>query len=216
MATILVADDQDGINLADLILSGDGHRVVEAEDGQLACELAVGSENVNGLQVLQSLKSNPGTRFIPVIVSTAGEDEKSAELAVRAGALDYISKPWPSGHLSDRIRIALNRSGNTVSTGNDGIDRVLLGGVGPGVLTLVEGSPGSGKSVLCQHLAYGALMSEHMVTIYAQEVDLPDQDGTKPDFAGRMKNLGMDISFEMQADQARIYPIELRPKSTLT
>ena len=218
MATILVADDQDSINLADPILSGEGHRVVEAEDGQLAFELAardkpdlillaVGSQNMNGLQVLQSLKSDPGTRFIPVIVSTVGEDEKSAQLAVRAGALDYIAKPWPSGHLSDRIRIALNRSGGTVSTGNDGIDRVLLGGVGPGVLTLVEGASGSGKSVLCQHLAYGALMLEHSVTIYAQEVDHPDQDGTKPDFAVRMKNLGMDISFEMQGDQARIYPL---------
>ena len=48
------------------------------------------------------------------------------------------------------------------------VDRIAgaLGGVALGVLTLVEGAVGTGKSVLCQHLAYGALMSEQRVTIY--------------------------------------------------
>ena len=130
MAKILVVDDQDARNLADLILSGEGYQVVEADDGPSACEIAVRekpdlillamhSPNVNGLQVLRDLKSNQSTRSIPVIISTAAGDDQSAELALRAGALDYIPKPWPTGRLSDRIRIALNRSGEAVSTGND-------------------------------------------------------------------------------------------------
>ncbi len=212
MTKILVADDKHARSLADLILSGEGYQVIEADDGPSACEIAVrerpdlillamNSPNVNGLQVLHDLKSNQGTRSIPVIISIAGEDDQNAELAVRAGALDYIAKPWPPEHLSDRIRIALNRSGEAVSTGNDLIDRVLLGGVALGVLTLIEGAAGTGKSVLCQHLAYGALMSDQRVAIYVHGVTPEGQ-------MDRMKNLGMDISFEMQAGQVSIYPLE--------
>jgi len=39
------------------------------------------------------------------------------------------------------------------------IAEAIGGGIREGSLILVEGGPGSGKSVMCQHVAYGILQS---------------------------------------------------------
>lgn len=48
---------------------------------------------VNGLTVLQALKSNPLTQCIPVVVLTTSKEDRDIDTAYRLGANSYIVKP---------------------------------------------------------------------------------------------------------------------------
>lgn len=49
---------------------------------------------MNGLQILERLKSDDATRAIPVIMSTAVRDEEERARAERLGAAAYLEKPF--------------------------------------------------------------------------------------------------------------------------
>jgi two-component system alkaline phosphatase synthesis response regulator PhoP len=79
-----------------------GYEVICAEDGQSALQLARGQQpdlilldlmlpKMSGFEVLEYLKSNPGTAQIPVVVLSALY-EKNREKLMAAGAEDYLEK----------------------------------------------------------------------------------------------------------------------------
>ena len=103
---ILVADDE-FINREILgnLLSND-YEVIFAEDGREAIEqIRENSETlsvvlldiimpcVSGLEVLQTVRSDPRTRNIPIIVVIS--DQGSEIETLRYGAVDFIPKPYP-------------------------------------------------------------------------------------------------------------------------
>ena len=104
--------------------------------------------------------------------------------------LEPVSLPDP--RLSAKIAI---------STGSDRIDKALLGGLSLGSFTLLEGATGTGKSVMCQHLAYGALLAEQGVAFYVQGM-------TPDDLVERMQGLGLDVAPNLREGQMLIYPLE--------
>lgn len=57
----------------------------------------------DGITVLKELKSNPGTKDIPVVVVSARIDQALIEKLMDLGASDYIRKPIGLNHLYDRI-----------------------------------------------------------------------------------------------------------------
>lgn len=48
---------------------------------------------VNGMEVLQKVKSDPKTSSIPVVVMTSSNDDRDIEECYRLGANSYITKP---------------------------------------------------------------------------------------------------------------------------
>jgi FixJ family two-component response regulator len=65
---------------------------------------------LNGMTGLQLLERLAAERYdIPVIVITGYADVPMAVQALRAGAVDFIEKPYNSSELLDRIRQALDR-----------------------------------------------------------------------------------------------------------
>ena len=56
-----------------------------------------------------------------------------------------------------------------ISVGVMDIDKKLGGGLPPGSLTLVEGDPDAGKSVVVQQLTFGALKERFTVNLYLSE-----------------------------------------------
>ena len=90
----------------------------------------------------------------------------------------------------------------SVSTGNGEIDKKLGGGIPFSSLTLVEGHSDAGKSVLCQHLAYGSLMSGIGVCYYTTE-------NTVKSLVSQMASLSLEVTDHFLVDQIRVYPMQI-------
>ena len=112
--TILAVDDQpQNLRLLDAVLSQRGYRILTATSGEEAIEmlsqvipdvvlLDVVMPGMDGYEVCQRIRDNPATAFLPVIMITAsGDQEKISSL--RAGADDFVSKPFNQGELRARV-----------------------------------------------------------------------------------------------------------------
>ena len=117
---ILVVDDEANIRqLLQYNLQLDGHNVIVAVDGEDGLRkvsekpdlilLDVTMPRLDGLQTCVKLKANPKTRSIPVFMLTAKSQLMDAEKAFRAGADDYLTKPFDPDKLNDRILFKMNK-----------------------------------------------------------------------------------------------------------
>ena len=99
---MVVDDDTDTRNVLSRMLQSQGHFVLEVGNGLEAVDLAARHRpevitldlimpEVDGLEVLRTLKANSQTRQIPVICVSIS-DELSAE-ALQSGAVQFIQKP---------------------------------------------------------------------------------------------------------------------------
>ncbi len=119
MAKILVVDDQRNMRTTlSMMLSGAGHEVSEAQDGDVACE-RVASESydlvltdlkmgaTDGMAVLR--KTREVSSATEVIVMTAFGTIESAVEAMRIGAYDYIQKPFTEDALLMKVQKAVEK-----------------------------------------------------------------------------------------------------------
>jgi DNA-binding response OmpR family regulator len=131
--TVLVVEDDASIALGLRInLEGEGYRVLVAEDGERGLELARGDSpdlivldvmlpQMNGLEVLQALRSEG--RMMPIIILSARTGEMDKVTGLELGAEDYVAKPFSLAELLARIRAALRRP--PVIARSEGIPAVL-------------------------------------------------------------------------------------------
>jgi adenylate cyclase len=111
---VLAVDDQPAnLRLLDAVLSPNGYRVITASSGEQALELMHSSgvdlvlldivmPGIDGYEVCRRIRSEPSTAFLPVVMITAsGEQEKTQ--AIKAGADDFINKPFHQGELLARV-----------------------------------------------------------------------------------------------------------------
>lgn len=95
----------------DLISASNGVEAlkkVESESPDLVL-LDIMMPVMNGFDVLNCMKSNPGTRDIPVIVISANNDLQSVVQGIKLGAEDYLPKPFESVLLHARISSSLEK-----------------------------------------------------------------------------------------------------------
>lgn len=59
---------------------------------------------VSGIQVLQQLKENPGTKLIPVVILTSSKEDPDIKKCYDLGANSYIVKPVNFERFSEAIR----------------------------------------------------------------------------------------------------------------
>ena len=116
---ILIAEDE--ANLREVLrfqLTTAGYEVFEASDGQMAIERArevnpdlvlcdIMMPNVDGYEVVRSLRRSFVTRHIPIIILTAKAELEDRLHGLDDGANDYVVKPWDYRELKARVRNAL-------------------------------------------------------------------------------------------------------------
>ncbi len=123
--TILLADDDDNLRrVLEFQLSEAGYEVRAAADGAEAFEIFTNNDfdcvitdlrmpKLSGLELLEKIKAvNTET---PVIVITAFGEVETAVSAMKAGAFDYINKPFNR----DEIFLTLERALNFSETKNE-------------------------------------------------------------------------------------------------
>jgi two-component system NtrC family response regulator len=123
--TILLADDDDNLRrVLEFQLSEAGYKILTAADGAEAFEIFINNNfdcvitdlrmpKLSGLELLEKIKNfNTET---PVIVITAFGEVETAVSAMKAGAFDYINKPFNR----DEILLTLERAFNFSETKNE-------------------------------------------------------------------------------------------------
>ena len=68
--------------------------------------LDIGLPGIDGFEVLDRLKADEDLRDVPVIMVTAWAEPEQMDRALRAGALDYVRKPFAVDDLLERVDIA--------------------------------------------------------------------------------------------------------------
>ena len=59
---------------------------------------------VDGLEVLQKIKSNPDTQSIPVVILTSSREERDIVESYRLGVNSYIAKPVDFAQFTEAVR----------------------------------------------------------------------------------------------------------------
>jgi len=129
--TVLVIEDNADMRRFIAATLGGDYRVQTAADGQAGLELALRDtpdlvvtdlmmSGMSGLDVLKTLRERPAFNSVPVLVLTARtEDELRVEL-LRAGAQDYLVKPFAVDELRARVHNLL-----TVKASREALQRAL-------------------------------------------------------------------------------------------
>ncbi len=123
--TILLADDDDNLRrVLEFQLSEAGYKILMAADGAEAFEIFTTNDfdcvitdlrmpKLSGLELLEKIKTvNAET---PVVVITAFGEVETAVSAMKAGAFDYVNKPFNR----DEILLTLERALNFGETKNE-------------------------------------------------------------------------------------------------
>jgi DNA-binding response OmpR family regulator len=116
---VLIADDDTEIAvLVETVLQREGYDAVTAMNGGEALALIAQKRpdvvvldimmpNLNGYEVLQRLRGDSATRFLPVILLSARAGALDRKYGLRMGADDYVLKPFKAEELVERIRSVL-------------------------------------------------------------------------------------------------------------
>ncbi len=118
---ILVADDNADMRAYLERLLGARHRVELAYDGAQALALALQNRpdlvvtdvmmpELDGFALLASLREQPSTRDVPVLLLSARAGEEARLEGLQAGADDYLVKPFSARELLARVEIQLLKS----------------------------------------------------------------------------------------------------------
>lgn len=115
MARILVADDDEMVrDIVTAVLSEHGHIVGSVASGADAAGAAefkcpdlvildCAMPGLSGVDALRLIRSSERVSAIPVLMLTARESDRDEEIAMRAGASDYLRKPFDPTELLVRV-----------------------------------------------------------------------------------------------------------------
>jgi len=113
---LLIDDDQASLDYMEQVLRLDGHEFAWAADGtqglalveQFRPELVVCDvvmPRLGGYAVLETVRANPQTSRVPVLLFSAFMDDEARAIALRRGATEVLAKPFDL----ESLRAAIGR-----------------------------------------------------------------------------------------------------------
>ena len=119
---LLVDDESANRELLGRQLRRAGFDVSEAESGRAALSMIARHEfdlvlldvlmpDLNGVQILKSIRSTMSVSELPVIMATALAETRDVVAALEAGANDYVTKPFDMALVAARIQTQLDLRG---------------------------------------------------------------------------------------------------------
>ena len=122
---LIVEDDPSVLKMTSIRLRHEGYDVLTATDGESALStidqdpqihlilLDVRLPKIDGYEVCRTVKRQPATMHIPVIIFSASESQlgRLADRCIEAGAVDCIRKPFQTRDLLGKIHRVLEEEG---------------------------------------------------------------------------------------------------------
>ena len=119
---LIIEDEKDIVDLIEYHLKQSGFSVISALDGPTGLERARKKSpnliildlmlpGMDGKDICRSLKSNPLTQSIPILMLTAKAEETDRLIGFELGADDYVTKPFSPKELVLRVKAILRRKG---------------------------------------------------------------------------------------------------------
>ncbi len=148
---LIVDDDVQTLRLVGLMLERQGYKILAASNGTQAIGMArselpdmilldVMMPDIDGFSVAKTLRKEPETTDIPILMFTARAQVEDKIAGYESGADDYLTKPIHPAELTAHMRAILSRS---KSRGGVPLDRGMTigvigakGGLGVSSLTL--------------------------------------------------------------------------------
>lgn len=131
---IAIEDEEDILDVVTYNLEREGFQVDGFADGEAGLA-AVQSRcpdmvlldlmlpGVDGIEICRTLRSDPRTASIPIIMVTAKGEESDLVLGLGVGADDYIVKPFSPRELTARVKAVLRRNrGSSGKTKNERLE----------------------------------------------------------------------------------------------
>ena len=123
---LVVEDEEDILELVSFNLKKKGYQVKGVTSGEEALQearlnipsliiLDLMLPGVNGFDVCKSLKVDPKTKAVPIVMLTARSEEADIIIGLELGADDYLTKPFSPRELIARVRAILRRSKADIS-----------------------------------------------------------------------------------------------------
>jgi two-component system cell cycle response regulator len=113
---ILVVDDNDlNLEMMQAVLESDSYHVLTAHNGERALAIVeksppdvvmldVRMPGISGYDVCRTLKGDPATQHIPILMVTGFRENHDIEEIIAAGADDMLFKPVHNGVMLLRVR----------------------------------------------------------------------------------------------------------------
>ena len=112
---LVIEDDDNNMELITFILESNGFQFIKAETGKRGIELALEKSpdfiildiqlpDMNGLEVLQSIRASKANGDIPVIAMTSFAMTGDREKMLSAGCNGYIEKPIDPAKVIEQIQ----------------------------------------------------------------------------------------------------------------
>ena len=117
--SVLVVDDEPNIVLSlEFLMNQAGYDVRVAHDGDSALRLVdehapdlvlldIMTPGRDGYEVCERIRANPALRHVKIVMLTAKSRDVEREKAFALGADDYITKPFSTRELVERVKLLI-------------------------------------------------------------------------------------------------------------
>lgn len=126
VTVLVIEDDKYIMSLITMFLKDEGYKTILTATGKEAISLFysnnpdiilldLGLPDIDGIAVIERIREKSN---VPIIVVSAREEESEKIRALDCGADDYITKPFHTGELLARIRVAERKLNNMAAMMN--------------------------------------------------------------------------------------------------